>query len=404
MSAESVMEVEGEIEEYNSIWLPQEVVDAEHGFLHFWKADQAALSQLQTPTEVPVFFPFLDPFSSGGDLSSAPVMFLSETRWNTLRATIKDKQFQNWPKISRDNRNLGVTLDDGTSGGFARFREETPHGRFGSSSSVTDSSAYWVDSFDYQFELGQEQADKVEEALGKKRAPWKRVNGLHWKRRRADNPGAWKAGSGVDERNFEPRNDGVGFVYDGWGGEAPDPAETYVKLCPFSSGHNTGEAELLLLADPAARNRGVTADEMYVPNSVMTRLRAGTYPFEQRSYAVALRDAAGEVQYVQAEKGGLTTRREFWENAYWNGLTRTEWKVARWRNVKDLELCFVVASLRTTVEELTAVIKEAMTDTIIPIKQTARVVQRKDKPTEFNRYVSSSSFSSPSPFLTNKNE
>jgi hypothetical protein len=69
-------------------------------------------------------------------------MFLSETRWNTLRATIKDKQFQNWPKISRDNRNLGVTLDDGTSGGFARFREETPHGRFGSSSSVTDSSAY----------------------------------------------------------------------------------------------------------------------------------------------------------------------------------------------------------------------------------------------------------------------
>ena len=52
------------------------------------------------------------------------------------------------------------------------------------------------------------------------------------------------------------------------------------------------------MADLAARNRGVIADEMYVLNSVIARLRAGIYPFEQRSYAVALRDAAGEVQYV----------------------------------------------------------------------------------------------------------
>jgi hypothetical protein len=208
---------------------------------------------------------------------------------------------------------------------------------------------------------------------------------LPWKERDEKDPGSWEVG-GFDKRNLVTRTNGVGFVHSGWGGEFPEANDWYVKLCPFSGAAQDGAANALLVGDPAARFRGVDAAEIYISKPIMERLARGKYPFNDMANSVALRNAAGEVQYVRPAP--WMREKEFWINAYQNGVTPTEWKTTRWRSVQDLVLCFVVNGARTTVEDLDEVVREVRSYATVPIKETAVVTTFAQKPNAFNRLVS----------------
>ncbi|KAH6617614.1 hypothetical protein F5144DRAFT_633818 [Chaetomium tenue] len=371
MSKEKEMEMMEVVtdESYNSVWRieKQELDDPNIDQpLCFWKIDPNVIPKLQAGPKAPIFFPFPDPI----DPANTELMLLTETIWNDLRGTVKNKKPKNWARTGRGERTLKVTGEDGEDKIFTKFIETTPKTATG----ANDTSAFWVDTFDAAFGEGQKRAPGIAERI---RKPWKPDKNITWMQR---NGGSWTLRGG-DQRTFETKEDGVGFEIDGWGGEPPSPTDRYVKLDP-------PDVEQLLLDEPAARTRGVSADQVYIPESVMQRLRKGEYPFKDRNFSVALLNATGDVEYVKCR---TFVTGDWWEKAYWNGvLTQTEWKVARWRNVNGLELCFVVAGTGTTASELQQAVRQALADAIVPIKQTAIVVNT--KPAEYSIFLSTSPF------------
>jgi len=361
--------LEGVEDEYNMVWravqYDDETLDSP-GCM--WELDANVQDRLaREPSSAPIFFPFLDPFAAAGN--PRELMLLTETAWNILRGTVKNKKPPNWPRMSRDRRNLRVTLPDGRAGWFQKFQTRTPL-----IGGKNDSSAFWVDTFDAQFSKAQVEAEVIAGQLG---TDWKLVEGIPW-REKVD--GSWARG-GDDHRKFADNLDGFGFQRNGWGGAPQAVDARYVKLDPSDAGK-------LLLGDPQAWYRGVSPDQVFIMDDIMRMLCAGLYPFEQYGYAVSLRNAAGEVGYVQCDN--RTVVREFWKDAYDHSLiTKTGWKLARWRNVANLDLCFVVAGASTTVDELQQAVNQARADAIVPIKQTAIVVDgRANKPNEFGHLVS----------------
>jgi len=306
-------------------------------------------------------------------------MLPSGTSFNNLRATVKDRKPRNWAKTRLARRNLAVVMEDVSNGAFVKLQELTPASSF-DGAGATDRSAFWVNTHDRQFALGQEKAREIETRLDRKRKRWTLVENVPWKQRNMNDPGQWREG-GDDERHFAQKNDGIGFVLDGWGGEPPDPTELYVKICPFSGAALDGAANILLLGDPAARLRGVNAAEIYIPKSVVDGLRKGTYPFGKRA-SVALRNAVGDGHYVRCPEGGQMTTTEFWKKAHWGAVTWTEWKMARWRNITALDLCLVLTDTRTTTQDL-----EAWQYAVVPFGEHAFVTTAEEKPEAFNRLV-----------------
>jgi hypothetical protein len=369
MAEEKEMENEDVVEDesYNLVWTLEkeepESGDAksDHGDqpLCFWNIDPSFIPRLQKGPEAPVFFPFPDPL----DPKNPRVMMLTETRWSELRVTVKNKKGTNWARKAHENRGLQVINKNGDVDDYTEFVEKT----------VKDPSPFWVDTFDKAFLDGQERAHgDWAKTIDK---PWIRVEGVEWKLRTG---GSWRRG-GADQREFEDRKDGVGFMLEGWRGGAPNTTDRYVKLHP-------SDVERLLQGDPQARARGVSANQVYIPEGVMTQLRKGEYPFGARNSSVALLNAAGDVGYITCNKEWSTSG-QWWEDAYWSGvIPRTEWKVARSRNVSGLTLCFVVNPATTKIEVLEAAVNQAKADAILRIDQTAIVVDK--RPDQYNILVS----------------
>jgi hypothetical protein len=156
-------DVETEIENPNSIWRPvdDDMTDAAGQITRtrrFWRIDPDIVDHLSHVPVFPIFFPFLDPFVPPRD--NDPLMLLSESTWNALRSTVKDRKPTNWARMRRDKRNLAVVLGDGTDGAFVKFRNATPATSFKVAGGI-DRSAFWVDTFDGQFKAGQDSIHDI---------------------------------------------------------------------------------------------------------------------------------------------------------------------------------------------------------------------------------------------------
>ncbi|KAK7178411.1 hypothetical protein PSPO01_15541 [Paraphaeosphaeria sporulosa] len=305
-------------------------------------------SHVGPPEYVPIYLPKAKSTSGQPSTTKNGMYFIGMVQFNQYRQ-VETKG----PKLPWGSEGLGFLSVCNKDGIGEQLESESflPKGQ----------GPYYTDYFQQLFVESQKKAAQL---VNDSDYPgWTKVEG--W---------AWKTTDDV-----APLTDGIGFNLRTHGAGSLGPTARYVKLRTFTTSKAAPEATSLVQGDQIAQKRGVVADGVYIEESKMQSLAAGTYPWDSVSNRVDIRQADGSPEYLTVDNRALRTA-DYWKKAFKNCTETREYRPDRARNPQKPKLLFVVQPNNRGVDDnlLTTLYNQVISQSESGIYQTAEIIRHSE--------------------------